>query len=142
MKKILPGLFLFFALIFIGNFAVNAQATQRQPIGQKKRVQFARGATSSTVKGKIVGYKYIDYVIGVRAGQFLSLELLPKNKAELVVFEPSGGNLPEAAEISGGIIRIDKTGDYKVRVLMPRAAARRTGAIANFTLKFEIRAMR
>jgi hypothetical protein len=142
MKKILPSLFLFFALIAIGNLETNAQATQRQPTGQKKRVQFARGATSSTVRGKIVGYKYIDYVIGVRAGQFLSLELLPKNKAELVVFEPSGNNLPDAAEISGGTIRIDKSGDYKVRVLMPRSAARRKGAVANFTLRIEIRAMR
>lgn len=131
MKKILACSFLFFGILFLSNTETKAQTV--------KRVQFAKGATSATVKGTITGYRYIDYKIGIRAGQILSLELSPQNKAELVIFMPDGENMPDAAGISGGTMQIEESGDYKVRVLMPRAAARKKGAAANFSLKIEIK---
>lgn len=133
MKKILAIGFLFFGIVLAANAEIKAQTV--------KRVRFAKGATSATVKGTITGYKYIDYKIGIRAGQVLSLELSPQNKAELVIFMPKGENMPDAAGISGGTMQIDETGDYTVRVLMPRAFARRKGAVVNFSLKCEIKNM-
>lgn len=130
MKKFSAISFLIFGILF----AVNAEA-KAQTV---KRVQFAKGATSANVKGTITGYKYIDYKFGIRAGQVLSLEISPQNKAELVIFMPDGENMPDAAGIGGGTMQIDETGDYKVRVLMPRSAARKKGAAANFSLKIEI----
>lgn len=131
MKKILAIGFLFFGIVLTANFETKAQTV--------KRVQFAKGTTLATVKGTITGYKYIDYKIGIRAGQVLSLELTPQNKAELVIFMPDGENMPDAAGISGGTMQIDESGDYKIRFLMPRSAARRKGATANFSLKIEIK---
>lgn len=131
MRKILAISFLFFGIALAANAEIKAQTV--------KRVQFAKGATSATVKGTITGYKYVDYKIGIRTGQVLSLELSPQNKAELVIFMPDGENMPDAAGISGGTMQIDETGDYKIRVLMPRSAARRKRAMANFTLKIEIK---
>lgn len=130
MKKISAISFLIFGILF----AVNAE-TKAQTV---KRVQFAKGATSAIVKGTITGYKYIDYKFRIRAGQVLSLKISPQNKAELVIFMPDGENMPDAAGIGGGTMQIDETGDYKVRVLMPRSAARRKGTAANFSLKIEI----
>lgn len=130
MKKILAIGFLVFGILFTANAETKGQTV--------KRVQFAKGATSAIVKGTITGYKYIDYKVGIRAGQVLSLDLSPQNKAELVIFMPDGDNMPDAAGIGGGTMQIDESGDYKVRVLMPRSAARRKVAAANFTLKIEI----
>lgn len=134
MKKLFVTLFLIFGFLFAANYNANAQT--------KKRVQFARGANSAVVSGTIAGYKYIDYVLNIRAGQVLSLDLPSKSKVELVIFMPDGDNMPDAAGISGGTMQIDETGDYTVRVLMTRASARRKGATAAFTLKIKVEDMR
>ncbi|HQU83528.1 MAG TPA: hypothetical protein PKY59_10400 [Pyrinomonadaceae bacterium] len=133
MKRFLFVSFLFLGIVFAANFETKAQTV--------KRVQFAKGATSSTIKGTITGYKYIDYKIGIKAGQVLSLDLSPQNKLEMVIFMPDGDNMPDAAGIGGGTMQIDESGDYTVRVLMPRSAARRKNVTANFTLKIEIKDM-
>lgn len=42
-------------------------ATAQSPI-RTERVQFARGATSATIRGSIKGYDIVDYIVGARAG--------------------------------------------------------------------------
>jgi hypothetical protein len=103
----------------------------------RARVRFARGASSATLRGRVTGYKYADYIIGVRAGQTLKLKLETGGSAEFVLFAPSGEN------INGGIdgiqftVETEFTGDYKIRVLQPRAFARRHNA-SNYTLRISI----
>jgi hypothetical protein len=127
MKKILAVMFLVLGLVL----AANAQKSQR--------VRFARGTHSATVKGTITGYSYIDYLVGVRAGQTLTVDLSPKGKAQIVILEPSGDNLAEGDGVTDGSFDLDQAGDYKLRVLMPRSAARRKGAIASFSLKVTVK---
>ncbi|HEX8368399.1 MAG TPA: hypothetical protein VF604_07640 [Pyrinomonadaceae bacterium] len=102
----------------------------------RARVRFARGASSATLRGRINGYKYVDYIVGARAGQILKLELRTTGSAEIVVFTPSDENIDGAngLQYTG---EIEYTGDYKIRILQPRAFARRNNA-SNYTLRISI----
>lgn len=131
MKKVILSVLFSLAFLFASG-SVQAQTV--------KRVQFAKGARSVKINGTVSGYKYVDYIIRAKARQVLFLELSPSGKAEMVIFEPSGDNMPDAAGISAITTQTDATGDYKVRVLMPRAYARRN-TISKFTLSVKIEDM-
>jgi len=102
-----------------------------------KRISFAAGTSSATVKGSITGDKIVDYKLGAKAGQKISVtfqtssgsnyfNLMAPGETEVAFFNGSNegnryeGNLP-------------KTGDYTVRVYLMRSAARRNEK-ANYTL--------
>lgn len=125
------------ALIVVFLTACGLLASANQVGAQiRTRVRFARGATSATVRGRVTGYKYVDYIIGARAGQTLTLKLETNGSAEIVVFTASGENVAGAngLEYTG---EVESTGDYKIRVLQPRAFARRNNA-SNYTLRISI----
>jgi hypothetical protein len=103
----------------------------------KSRVRFARGTTAATVKGRIAGYQYVDYIVGVRAGQTLSFRLNTTGPAEVVLFTPSDDNVDGALGVEDYSGTVEYTGDYKVRVLMPRAFARRKSS-SNYTLRISV----
>ncbi|NRG19229.1 SH3 domain-containing protein [Rhizobiales bacterium] len=110
-----------------------------------ERVKFAPGATSATVEDRIVGYETIDYVLGAQAGQYMNVSMatdniqnyfniIPPGEENVAIFNSStasGGNQYEG--------QLPASGDYKIRVYMMRAAARRNEA-ANFRLEMIIRA--
>jgi hypothetical protein len=108
------------------------------PAQTKVNVRFARGANSTKLSGSVSGYKYIDYVVGARGGQTMSVKLESASSyASFVVFDPAMDNVEGATE------QIDWTGDlpsngkYTIRVLLPRSAARR-GVSARYSLKISI----
>jgi hypothetical protein len=111
-------------------------------LAQKKaeRVQFQKGTSTATVKGSISGYGYKDYLIKASAGQTLSLTLKSNNSfTYFVVFPPAEGadNLVnDSTEWTG---KLPASGDYRIRVFLIRAEARRKSASADFTLKIAIR---
>jgi hypothetical protein len=121
--------------VFLTAFGLLASANQ---VGAqiRSRVRFTRGASTATVRGRITGYKYVDYIIGARAGRALKLRLQTTGNAEIVVFTPSDENVEGAngLEYTG---EIEYTGDYKIRVLQRRAFARRNNA-SNYTLRISI----
>lgn len=126
-----------YALIILFLTAFGLLASANQVAAQtRSRVRFARGASTATVRGRIVGYKYVDYIIGVRAGQTLKLKLETGGNIGFVVFDPSDENVigADETEYTG---EIEFTGDYKIRVLQPRASARRNNA-SNYTLRISI----
>lgn len=131
MRKAIPAILA--ALMIFSATAVFGQS--------ERRVRFARGATQTTVSGSIRGYAYIDYLVGIRDGQVLTLKLTGSSSAEMVLFDPDGENVPDAAGIREIVTRIDRSGDYKVRVVMPRAMARR-GTTARFSLFVKVEDMR
>jgi hypothetical protein len=131
MKKLMFG-FSVLAMLFL--FAVQDAAAQA-----RQRVRFARGASSAQVSGTIKGYKYIDYVVGARAGQTLSLRITGSSAAQFAVFMADGGNLGmDSAGVAEWSGELPATEDYTIRVLMPRAQARR-GETARYTLRIAIR---
>lgn len=107
---------------------VNPGPAAAEPI-EVRRISFAPGASSTTVKGSISGYKTVDYKLRAKAGQTMSVTLetsnpsnyfnvLPPGSKDVAVFVGStSGN-----EWSGPL---DADGEYTVRVYLMRNAARR-----------------
>ena len=112
-----------FAAALAATLAASVSAENRL-----ERVRFARGASSAELRGEVRGYDYIDYLVGARAGQRLSISLTrASGHAFFLVRAPgSDENLFDGSS-SGDRFEtaLPKTGDYRVRVLMMRAFARR-----------------
>ena len=118
-------------LVGTGSSALAADVIESRPL------QFAKGASSATVKGSLKGRQTIDYKLRARAGQTMSVTLktgntanyfnvLPPGSSDVAVFVGStGGN-----EWSG---QLAADGEYKIRVYLMRSAARRNET-ANYTL--------
>lgn len=108
---------------------------------QKVPVQFAKGASSATVKGTLSGDQYRDYVVNARAGQAMTVTLVnPDGRAFFNVLAP--GSTGEAVFIGsseGNSFKgpVPGTGATTVRVYQMRASGRR-GEVANYTLTIGI----
>ena len=128
MKKSLLGLLVITALL--AAHSIGAQTT--------RRVRFAKGASSATVSGQVKGYDYIDYIIGAKAGQTMSVRLTGSSVAEFVIRLPDGQNLGmDATGVREWSGELPMSGDYSIRVLMSRVHARR-GTTARFSLRISV----
>ena len=113
-------------LLFTALAATFATSVAAEP--REERVRFARGATSTELRGEVRGYDYVDYLVGARAGQRLSIELTRvRGPAYFLVRAPGSEENLFDNPISGQRYEtiLPVTGDYRVRVLMMRNAARR-----------------
>ena len=93
-------------------------------------MRFARGASSAELRGEVRGYDYVDYLVGARAGQRLSITLTrTSGQAFFLVRAPGSDENLFDGSLSGDRFTtvLPATGDYRVRVLMMRAFARRGG---------------
>jgi hypothetical protein len=112
-----------------------------QDHSRTERIQFARGASSATLHGNIHGYDTVDYVLGARGGQTLTVRLQPTNAS--AYFNVTRQGAAEAlfvgsttgSQFTG---RRPASGDYVVRVYLMRNAARRDEH-ANYTLTVGVR---
>lgn len=129
IKKLSLLLFLAVSLLFSAK-EISAQT--------KIRVRIAKGNTSAAVKGKISGYKYIDYLVKAKSGQKMSVSLISANTGcSFVIFYSDMKNVEDATAVTDFTRNVDVTDDYIVRVLLPRSAARRK-EIADFALRITI----
>jgi hypothetical protein len=111
--------------------AVAASAIETRPI------QFAKGASSATVKGTIKGDQIVDYTVRAQAGQTMSVKLDTRHGANYFNVLPPGSN--DVGIFAGstggnewsGVLPAD--GEYKLRVYLMRSAARRNES-ASYTL--------
>ena len=130
-----------FLLVFLVAFTGQLTSSLAGEIRQE-RVSFHAGASSATIKGSIKGYETIDYVLGAKAGQTMSVTLKTNNGANYFnVLAPGsdaaiaiGTNLGNAWT---GTLPVD--GDYRIRVFLMRSAARRN-EVAAYTLAVGINA--
>jgi hypothetical protein len=105
----------------------------------KVRVKFARASSSATLRGSIKGYRYVDYIVGAKAGQTLSCTVnSPEASVEFVVFKPDTDNLDGMFSETDWSGALPVSGTYTIRVLLPRFAARRK-TIANYRLSVSIK---
>jgi hypothetical protein len=124
------------AAALAATLAVSATAANRE-----ERVRFARGASSAELRGEVHGYDYVDYLVGARAGQRLSISLTrASGNAFFLVRAPgSEDNLFDGASAGDRFeTALPATGDYRVRVMMMRAFARRNERSA-YRLRIAIR---
>lgn len=105
------------------------------------RVQFPRGASSTTLKGTIQGQEIIDYKLDARAGQRMtvtlttdnasnSFNLLAPGETDVAFFVGS----TEGNRFEGNLA---KSGEQTIRVYLVRSAARRNET-ARYRLKVAI----
>lgn len=130
-KKLLP------LAIAISAFAT---ATIVLAAPRTERVAFAKGASSKVIKGTVKGYDYVDYVIGARGGQLLTVSMTTNRGSNYFNVMPKGN--PAAYFIGsneGNSFRgpVPATGDQVIRVYIMRNDARR-GVAATYTLKISI----
>jgi hypothetical protein len=104
---------------------------------EKKTVQFAKGASSATVKGTIKGDKTIDYALRAKAGQTMTVTFKGSNGANYFNVLPPGSTgeaifigATEGNEYKG---ELPADGEYRIRVFLMRSAARR-GESSNYTM--------
>ena len=124
-------IFLTIGLVLIYAFGAYAQT--------KVSVRFARGTSSTTVRGAVSGYKYVDYRLGARGGQTMSVRITTASPyASFVVFDGQMQNVEGATEQTDWSGELPSEGTYTIRVLLPRSAARR-GTSATYSLRISIR---
>jgi hypothetical protein len=114
---------------------------QAQEEIRSERVQFARGASSAAVEASIQGYEIVDYVLGASAGQYMNVSMATDNTVNYFNILAPGET--EVAMYIGSVNgnqyegTIPADGDYRVRVYLMRAAARRN-EIAKYRLEMII----
>jgi hypothetical protein len=108
---------------------------------RSERVRFDRGANSAVVEASIQGYEIVDYVLGASAGQYMNVSMATDNTGSYFNILAPGET--EVAMYIGstdgnqyeGTLPAD--GDYRVRVYLMRAGARRN-EVANYRLEMII----
>ncbi|MGH7028378.1 hypothetical protein [Brevundimonas sp.] len=129
------------AVLAAALLAVVTLPAAAQDHSRTERVQFARGASSATLHGNLHGYDSVDYVLGARRGQTLSVRMQTSNASAYFNVLPSGGDgtaLDGAANVVDWRGVLPANGDYVVRVYLMRNAARRDEH-ANYTLSIGVR---
>ena len=117
-------------LLMIGGAPVLADDIRREA------VHFDPGTSGSTIKSRIKGYNSVQYSLGVRAGQRMSVQLDSGNAS--LYFNITAPGASEALYNSsidgnGTSVTIPSSGNYIIDVYLMRNAARR-GETANYTL--------
>jgi len=103
-------LMMLITLLFSDTAQTNAQSL--------KRIEFAKGKTSATVRGNTGAYG-VTYVVRARSGQKLVLTLSPASKVGIrVETEGSRGQEVLLREERGGtfVVGLEESGDYTIFV--------------------------
>jgi hypothetical protein len=108
---------------------------------REERVHFKAGTSGTTVKGHLRGRDDIDYVLGAKAGQHMTVDLHTDNPQNYFNVLPPGSSDEAIFVGSSSGNRFDGTlpdsGDYRIRVYLMRAAARRDEP-AHYSLSIHI----
>lgn len=132
--------------ISVRDDAAHAAAPALQPAPaaapvKARRIQFAKGRSSGTVRGTVHGYDGVRYVLRAKAGQTLTPAV--RGNVYLNVYAP--GTTPETAEAiynssSDGLhaVNLPEDGDYLLLVYQMRSAAREHSKVP-FTLNLSVR---
>ena len=103
-------------------------ASAADPGTRHQRVEFARGASSASLQGRLKGDELVDYVVRAGAGQTLTVALKKTNSQNYFNVLPPGSAdvamyVGQTGDDFKGVLPTD--GDYTVRVYLMRPAARR-----------------
>jgi hypothetical protein len=127
--KVKPATFLVLLLLL----ATCAFAAQE---GITKRVRFARGSTTATMKNSVVRGTRDIYLVGARAGQRMTVSITSAERnAVFAIYAPSNDTLEGASEdqaVKNWSGELPESGDYKIEVGGTRGNA-------TYTLKVTVR---
>jgi hypothetical protein len=108
---------------------------------RSERVEFARGATSAVVEGRIQGYETVDYLLGAAKGQYMNVSMSTGNGA--AYFNILAPGETEVAFFNGSTSgdryagALPASGDYRIRVYLMRSTARRD-EVASYRLEMSV----
>lgn len=108
---------------------------------ETRPIRFARGASSATVEGSLTGDQTVDYTLGAKAGQTMTVRLETSSTGNYFNVLPPGSH--DEAVFIGSVDGNEWTGtpeangDYTIRVYLMRSAARRQES-ARYTLTTSI----
>lgn len=106
-------------------------------------VQFAKGASSSQLKGTFAGYDSVQYTVNARQDQQMTVSIAGSSNANFNVFGP-GATPGEAEALGTGYVggdwtaKLPASGTYTIQVYQTRATARK-GAKVPHTLTVSIK---
>ncbi|TLP71552.1 g-type lysozyme inhibitor [Pseudomonas nitroreducens] len=130
------SLLLFCLLSATPAFALAADTVTTVP------VHFAKGASSTTVKGSFKGYDTVLYKLSAKAGQHMKVAVSGSNNANFNLYAP-GDEPGESTALGSGAVGQDwsgalpASGTYSVQVYQMRATARR-GTKVDYSIRFGI----
>jgi hypothetical protein len=110
-------------------------ASQSKP----QRIRFEKGKSSATIHGRVAGFDTQDYVIAARAGQQMDIRITASNASTYFVLYSVNDRATDMNETDHYSLETTESGDYVIRVFMMRSAARRQGAVSNYTLTISIK---
>ncbi len=116
------------AVLALALFAL-AFAPLRAADIRTERIQFAPGAESTLVEGRISGDEIVDYMIGAEAGQHTEITMTSDNAS--AYFNLIAPGETDAAFFNGSVDgnaykgEPPASGEYRIRVYLMRNAARR-----------------
>jgi len=98
-----------------------------QAAGSTERVTFAKGTSSTTIKGRLKGDADVDYQVRAGAGQTLAVAMTESNPQNYFNILPPGSETAMFVGQDGGDYQgiLPTDGIYTVRVYLMRPAARR-----------------
>lgn len=117
-----------------------------------EKVHFKAGQNGTTIKGRIVGYESVSYLLGAEAGQTMTVRFVPSNLATYFnIYEPGKGAGDQAlanSSLTGPMMtdlnsfkgKLPTSGQYTISVYMMRSAARRNEH-SDYTLDIAISAL-
>ena len=132
-------LFTFVAALVLAQ-PVAGGAASTLPNQRIERVELAKGATSTVIKGEVKGDAFVDYVLNAGAGQTLSVTLEPSNRSNYFNVDPPGTDgAMFIGNISGNVFKgvLPTDGEYGIRVYLMRNAARRNES-SRYTLSIAV----
>ncbi|HLL13587.1 MAG TPA: hypothetical protein VK388_00785 [Pyrinomonadaceae bacterium] len=104
--------------------------------GLTKRVRFARGRTTATLKNSVVRGTRDRYIVGARAGQQMTVSITSVGRNAVFIIRPPSNNTPEGAEempeSTNWSWNLPESGDYVIEVGGTRGNA-------TYTLKVSVR---
>jgi hypothetical protein len=105
----------------------------------KKQVEFAKGANSITLKGKITGRESLDYRLTAKAGQTMTVTLESATPSQCFNVLSPGGDALHVGLRDGSTFtsKLPANGDYTIRLYL-MGNARDTGATVAHTLKISL----
>lgn len=106
-----------------------------------ERLEFKKGTASAVVKGRLRGGSDVDYLVRAGAGQTITVSFKRSNASAGFNVLPPGSmdvamHVAQAGETFKGVLPAD--GDYRIRVYLVRAAARRNES-SDYTLTVAVR---
>jgi hypothetical protein len=122
--------------IFIASTLSCAAAFCYAQGARQERVSFKPGSSSATVSGAIQGDQIVEYVLGAKAGQTMTVSMKTSNGANYFNVLPPGSDAAIAIGSTVGTKwsgTLPASGDYRISVYLMRSAARRNET-AKYTL--------